>query len=194
MGLGNVSGRVTRRRLLKDTTTFSAAAVASTLLPPNVRRALAQEPQTPGSLRRAKHVVMLVQENRSFDHAGLRVLDDPDALKLPNGRSVFYQPDSENPDGYVLSFHLDTHTSSAHRIPSTTHAWSVRFDDPARKPPALPDISSRLSLARYESTHLPKPVVPGANQPRPAQEKGRRKRVPLDYDVVRGGKNRLNVS
>ena len=56
----------TRRRLLIDTAKAIAAAAA--LMPPNVRKALAQEPSQRGSFRDIKHVVMLMQENRSFDH------------------------------------------------------------------------------------------------------------------------------
>jgi phospholipase C len=51
--------------------------------------------------------------------AGVRGFDGPDALKLPNGQPVFYQPDAENPNGYLLPFHLDTNASSAQKIPST---------------------------------------------------------------------------
>lgn len=125
----------TRRRILKDGARVAVAAAASALMPPNVRRVLAQQGPVPranlGSLRDIKHVVLLMQENRSFDHyfgtlAGVRGFADPDALKLSNGRSVFYQPDSENPDGYVLPFHLDTRASSAQKIPSTSHAWAVQ--------------------------------------------------------------------
>jgi phospholipase C len=102
-------------------------------MPPNVRRMLAQQQPRRGSLADIKHVVILMQENRSFDHyfgtlAGVRGFDDPDALKLPTGQSVFYQPDAENPNGYLLPFHLDTHSSSAQKIPSTSHAWSVQHE------------------------------------------------------------------
>lgn len=74
---------------------------------------------------------MLMQENRSFDHyfgtlSGVRGFSDPDALKLPNGRSVFYQPDPANPRGYLLPFHLNTRSTSAQAIPSTSHAWAVQ--------------------------------------------------------------------
>ena len=77
--------------------------------------------------------MLLMQENRSFDHyfgtlAGVRGFDDPDALKLPDGKSVFYQPDPENPNGYLLPFHLDTRTTSAQKIPSTNHSWGVQHD------------------------------------------------------------------
>ena len=78
-------------------------------------------------------MVLLMQENRSFDHyfgtlAGVRGFDDPNAMVLPNGKSVFHQPDSENPLGYLLPFHLDTRKTSAQRIPSTNHTWHVQHD------------------------------------------------------------------
>ena len=123
---------LTRRRLLKSAAGFAQAA-ALALMPPNVRRVLAQAQGRRGSFREIKHVVVLMQENRSFDHyfgtmAGVRGFDDPAALKLPGGRSVFYQPDGESPDGYLLPFHLDTHASSAQKIPSTSHAWAVQHE------------------------------------------------------------------
>jgi phospholipase C len=121
---------ITRRRLLGSAASLAAAAFASSFLPPNVRRALA-EPQDRGGLQDIKHVVLLMQENRSFDHyfgtmAGVRGFDDPDALILPNGRSVFHQPDAKHKDGHLLPFHLDTRSTSAQKIPSTSHAWSVQ--------------------------------------------------------------------
>ena len=123
--------KMTRRRLIGTAASVAAAAAASALLPPNLRRALALAPPAGGSLKDIKHVVLVMQENRSFDHyfgtmAGVRGFDDPDALKLPNGQSVFYQPDPENPNGYLLPFHLDTRRTSAQKIPSTSHAWAVQ--------------------------------------------------------------------
>jgi len=78
-----------------------------------------------------EHVVMLMQENRSFDHyfgtmAGVRGFEDPNALTLSTGKSVFHQPDPAHPDGYILPFHLDTRTTSAQKIPSTDHSWPVQ--------------------------------------------------------------------
>lgn len=130
------SEKVTRRRVLGSAAGLATAAALS-MMPPNVRRVLAQATsgaaQSPGSLRDIKHVVMLMQENRSFDHyfgtlAGVRGFADEQALKLSNGKSVFYQPDAVNPKGYLLPFHLDTRKTSAQRIPSTSHAWSVQHE------------------------------------------------------------------
>jgi hypothetical protein len=101
------------------------------VLPPNLRRALAAAPPSRDpSLRDIKHVVLLMQENRSFEHyfgtmPGVIGFSDPDALVLPPGRNVFHQPSEHHPDGYLLPFHLDSRTTSAQRIPSTGHGWEV---------------------------------------------------------------------
>jgi phospholipase C len=113
--------------------TIGAAAAARALMPFNVQRVLAQGATTRGSLADIKHVVLLMQENRSFDHyfgtlAGVRGFNDPKVRKLSTGKSVFYQPDAMSPDGYMLPFHLNTRTSSAQKIPSTSHAWGVQHE------------------------------------------------------------------
>ena len=130
---GMLGTKLTRRRLLKGAAQLAAAAAAGSLMPPNVQRMLAQGAPKNASLADIKHVVLLMQENRSFDHyfgtmAGVRGFDDAKALKLSSGRSVFYQPDVENPQGYLLPFHLNTRESSAQKIPSTSHAWSVQHE------------------------------------------------------------------
>lgn len=123
---------ITRRRLL-GAAAATAAGAAAALLPPSVRQAVAAGPRSGGSLSDVRHVVLLMQENRSFDHyfgtlAGVRGFGDPEALLLPDGRDVFHQPDPENPQGYLLPFHLDTHRTSAQAIPSTSHAWEVQHE------------------------------------------------------------------
>ena len=60
-----------------------------------------------GTIQDVKHVVILMQENRSFDHyfgslKGVRGFNDPNALVFPNGNTDFYQPQGS---GYVLPFH-----------------------------------------------------------------------------------------
>ncbi|HZX07674.1 alkaline phosphatase family protein [Kribbella sp.] len=118
---------MTRRRFLG-----SAAAAVGTAglaqLPWSMRKALAAPARDLAHLREIEHVVILTQENRSFDHyfgtlSGVRGFDDPDLRTLPSGRSVFYQPDALNPDGYVLPFHLDTTTTNAAAIHDPGHGW-----------------------------------------------------------------------
>ena len=123
---------MTRRRVLGNAARLAAAAVASTILPPNVRRALTAAPLM-GALKDVKHVVLLMQENRSFDHyfgtmAGVRGFDDANALRLESGKSVFHQPDAQSPDGHLLPFHLDTLKTNAQKVPSTSHAWGVQHE------------------------------------------------------------------
>jgi phospholipase C len=124
---------LSRRSLLGTATGVTGAALASGLLPPSVRKALMAGSPGNSSLRDVQHVVCLMQENRSFDHyfgtmAGVRGFSDPNAITLSTGRSVFHQPDAVHPDGYLLPFHLDTTTSSAQAIPSTSHAWDVQHE------------------------------------------------------------------
>ncbi|WP_174248459.1 alkaline phosphatase family protein [Streptomyces hoynatensis] len=124
---------MSRRRLLGAAAGVAAGSAALSLLPPSLQRAVAAGPRRGGSLADIEHVVLLMQENRSFDHyfgtlKGVRGFADPDALTLSTGRSVFHQPDEENPEGHLLPFHLDTHTTSAQAIPSTSHAWAVQHE------------------------------------------------------------------
>ena len=108
-----------------------AIAAATGLMPPNLRRMLAEEPASRGSLKDIKHVVLLMMENRSFDHyfgtmAGVRGFGDADALKLADGKSIFHQPDpaaSRWPPAAVPPGYAET---SAQKIPSTSHAWGVQ--------------------------------------------------------------------
>jgi phospholipase C len=123
---------ITRRRLLTAAGAAAAATFAAEFLPDNVRKALAAgPPRGTGCLQDIKHVVILMQENRSFDHyfgtlPGVRGFSDPAAITLSTGQPVFYQPDPSNPEGYLLPFHLDTLTTSAQAIPSTSHAYTVQ--------------------------------------------------------------------
>ena len=126
---------VSRRRLLSSAAAVGGMATAASLLPTNVTKALAAQAASGtslrGGLRDIEHVVLVMQENRSFDHyfgtlGGVRGFADPDAAKLSTGRSVFYQPDPANPDGYLLPYHLDSRTTAAQAIPSTGHGWPVQ--------------------------------------------------------------------
>src|ERR1041384_6242723 len=75
--------------------------------------------QVPG-LSNVQHVVIFMQENRSFDHyfgtlKGVRGFNDRNALLFQNGYTDFYQPQSSS---YVLPFH-----SSAQCVIDLDHSW-----------------------------------------------------------------------
>jgi phospholipase C len=93
-----------------------------------VRPALAQA--APAKLSDIEHFVILMQENRSFDHyfgtlSGVRGYSDPTAGILHNGNTVFHQPDNENSAGYVLPFRLNTKTTNAQRLHDLSHSWNA---------------------------------------------------------------------
>jgi phospholipase C len=120
----------TRRRFLGSAAaTLGVAGLAQ--LPFSMRKALASPPQDLNHLKEIEHVVILTQENRAFDHycgamSGVRGFDDPNPPMLPTGRSVFFQPDPQHPDGYVLPFHLDTTKTSAAAIQDPDHGWPAQ--------------------------------------------------------------------
>ncbi len=114
-----------RREFLK----FLTSATASAAFPASITRALGiRASSRTGSIKDVEHVVFLMQENRSFDHyfgtlRGVRGFSDPRAVKLPSGKSVFYQPDAGNPDGYVLPFRPDKTDLGLTFIEDTPHDW-----------------------------------------------------------------------
>ena len=59
----------TRREFLKKAALLSGAASLAQLLPESIQRALAINPAEGSTWQDAEHVVILMQENRSFDHA-----------------------------------------------------------------------------------------------------------------------------
>src|SRR6202790_3748001 len=117
----------TRRELLKFGATTAVAQLASLGLhgcgggsisiptgPPN--------PQACSKLSDIEHVVIFIQENRSFDHyfgsyRGVRGFADPSA--------AFQQPANTtiSPAGKLLPFHLNTSTTNAACTHDITHAW-----------------------------------------------------------------------
>src|SRR5580658_7344962 len=89
----------TRREFLRLAGMLSGAAGVSGFLPEAILRAYAIEPAPGSTFLDAEHIVILMQENRSFDHAlgtlrGVRGFNDPRALRLANGNSVFVQSDA----------------------------------------------------------------------------------------------------
>lgn len=109
-----------RRHFLQTAAGVGAVTAASTLLPPSLRTALAQ-PRPAGSLDQIEHVVVLMQENRSFDHyfgtlRGVRGFDDNSALP-----GVFNQ-DGINP--YLIRNAANRGELSVEYIASLPHGWT----------------------------------------------------------------------
>ncbi|WP_322888055.1 phosphocholine-specific phospholipase C, partial [Streptomyces solincola] len=106
-------------------------AATGSLLPPSLREALAAGPPS-GGLGAVRHVVVLMQENRSFDHyfgmlRGVRGFGDRNAVELPSGRSVFEQP-GPGGSGAVLPFPVrgaaEAQAKDLQYIGDLDHSWS----------------------------------------------------------------------
>ena len=86
---------VTRRRFLAA----AGSGVAATMMSDSIARALAIPAHgSTGSLEDVEHIVVLMQENRSFDHyfgvmRGVRGFADPHPAILPSGNPVWDQAD-----------------------------------------------------------------------------------------------------
>ncbi len=118
-----------RRRFIAGAA--GAAAAGSVLgggLPAGMAEAMA-EPRKRGSLDDVEHVIMLMQENRSFDHyygtmRGVRGYGDRTSLRLPTGKDVLHQPDANRTDGgFLLPWHVDTTTVDGQDLADLDHSW-----------------------------------------------------------------------
>ncbi|CAB3749881.1 phosphocholine-specific phospholipase C [Paraburkholderia humisilvae] len=118
-----------RRRFLQTVASSAGAAVAMTALPDSIRRALAVPAASrTGTINDIEHIVVFMQENRSFDHyfghmRGVRGYNDRFPIPLPGGNPVWFQPSKEDPTKPVLPFHLDTLTTSAQCLGDLDHNW-----------------------------------------------------------------------
>lgn len=86
-------------------------------------------PRSKGKLTDVEHVVILFQENRSFDQyfgtrPGVRGFADPDVLRLPDGRPIWYQPRPEHPDGYVLPYAQTANGPGGQCGIDPDHSWA----------------------------------------------------------------------
>lgn len=116
-----------RRSFLKSAAGTAAGAATVASLPIAIRNALAvQAKQVTGTIKDVKHIVILMQENRSFDHyfgtmRGVRGFGDRHPVPQEGGRNVWLQSDGES---HLMPFHLNTKTTDALRVPMTPHSYA----------------------------------------------------------------------
>jgi phospholipase C len=121
----------TRREFLKKASLLSGGAGLMQLLHPSIAKALAIDPEAGSTWQDAEHVVFLMQENRSFDHAygtlqGVRGFNDPRAIRLPNKNLVWLQTNKQG-ETYA-PFRLDIHNTKATWMSSLPHGWADQVD------------------------------------------------------------------
>ncbi|KIZ14770.1 phosphocholine-specific phospholipase C [Streptomyces natalensis] len=114
---------VNRRRFLQ----IAGATAGATALSSSIARAAAiPATRRTGSLKDVEHIVVLMQENRSFDHyfgamKGVRGFGDPRPLTLPSGKSVWHQA---NGGTDVLPYHPDADNLGMQFIEGLNHDWA----------------------------------------------------------------------
>lgn len=111
-----------RRNFLRSSAITAGGAAALSLIPPSIRKAMAIPANNKArDITDIEHVVIYMQENRSFDHYfgildGIRGFGDPHPVRLPGGHTVWQQPSSEHSDGYVMPFHGDSATTKSYTV------------------------------------------------------------------------------
>ncbi|WP_299541368.1 phosphocholine-specific phospholipase C [uncultured Streptomyces sp.] len=106
---------VSRRTLLGG----AVAAGVLGALPLSLRQALAA-PARKGKLEDVEHIVVFMQENRSFDHyygtvEGVRGFGDRTAVRGANGMPVFCQPDAGRAEGWLAPYAMNAAHTSAYQ-------------------------------------------------------------------------------
>lgn len=120
----------TRRNFLKYAF-LSGAAGSAGMLPSAISRAFAISPDPGTTYQDAEHIVILMQENRSFDHLygtlqGVRGFNDPRAMRQPNGNPVFVQSSTEG-QTYV-PWRLNIHDTRITWMGSIPHSRESQVD------------------------------------------------------------------
>ena len=121
----------TRREFLQQAAILSSAAAWSGAFPAAIAKALTIDPEPGSTFLDAEHVVILMQENRSFDHAfgtlqGVRGFNDPRAITLPNGNPVWVQTNRRG-ESYA-PFRLNIKDSNATWLGCLPHGRTDQVD------------------------------------------------------------------
>ena len=121
-----------RRDFLKFAALLSGATGISGFVPESIQRAFAIEPTPGSSFTDAEHIVILMQENRSFDHAlgtlqGVRGFNDPRAIRQPDGNSVFVQTSQATGKSYA-PWRLDLRDTRITWMGSIPHSRNSQVD------------------------------------------------------------------
>ena len=127
---------VTRREVLRSAAAAGALAGLQALAPAEVLARALAAPAARGRLSDIEHVVIFVNENRSFDHyygtyRGVRGFADPAALRQADGTPVFAQRFADSPFGpasaaygeHLLPFHFDTR-HNGECVNDISHDWA----------------------------------------------------------------------
>lgn len=150
---------INRRKFLRMSAGTAGATLAFNMLPPLIQKALAvQANNSTKSIKDVEHIVILMQENRSFDHyfgtmKGVRGFGDRFPIPLESGKNTFYQSDGEKE---IPPYRADKNTMNAalingtpHDFPDTQAAWNQG------KYGFWPKFKTPFSMAYYTREEIP---------------------------------------
>lgn len=120
-----------RRDFIKKAALLTGGAGLFNAFPASIQKALAINPAPGTTFLDAEHVVILMQENRSFDHSygslrGVRGFNDPRAIRLPNQNLVWLQTNAFGETH--VPFRLNMKESRATWMGSLPHSWPNQVD------------------------------------------------------------------
>jgi phospholipase C len=122
--LGNIMPSPDRRQFLQ----LLAGGAMASALPASIARALAiPAHHKSGTIADVEYIVVLMQENRSFDHyfgtlGGVRGFGDPRPAMLSTGNPIWYQPEGT---GYVLPYHPTAANLGLQFLGDLAHDWTT---------------------------------------------------------------------
>ncbi len=159
-----------RRSFLRAVGGAAGTTAALCTFPPVIQKALAiPANRRTGTIADVEHVVILMQENRSFDHYygtlnGVRGFADPFPIPVPDsagivGKNVWLQP-NQLPNGappVLAPFRLNTEQQFAlMRVEGTPHTWpDAQFAWNHGRLDSWPKFKTNTALGHYAQGDLP---------------------------------------
>jgi len=121
----------TRREFIRKAGLLAGGKGLFGALPASIQKAMAIDPPPGTTWQDAEHIVILMQENRSFDHCygnlkGVRGYRDPRAITLPDKNPVWLQTNAAG-ETYA-PFRLDIKGTNATWMGSLPHSWTNQLD------------------------------------------------------------------
>lgn len=148
-----------RREFLKKAALLSGGAGLLNVVPMSIQKAMAINADPGTTFYDAEHVVILMQENRSFDHMfgkmkGVRGFNDPRTYTLPDKNKVWLQKDAEG--NTYAPFHVDINKTKITWQGGLPHSWS---DQLAARNQGKYDkwvpVKSPMCLGYYDRSDIP---------------------------------------
>ncbi|MEZ5939216.1 MAG: phospholipase C, phosphocholine-specific [Hyphomonadaceae bacterium] len=148
--------QIDRRRLL-----LSAAATMA--LPTAIAKAWAIDADVrSGTIEDVEHIVILMQENRSFDHYfgtmnGVRGFGDRHPIPLPGGLTVWTQTHTKGEPKQIAPFALNTTQTFEHmRVEGTPHSWdNAQYAWDNGRMTNWPDFKRAHAMGHFEKADIP---------------------------------------